>query len=99
MFCTGCEEERAQKDFMLDHDKCYRCIYREKLKQCGGARRRCKICKIIIVGYRAAYCSNKCAKVGLEKDRITRYKDRMKLELIKDQEKNAHKYTKKCVSS
>lgn len=95
MFCTGCEQERAQKDFMLDHDVCFRCKYREKIKVCGGSRKRCKICNSFIPKGRTSYCSQICYDKGMEEYKLLKAGGRFEIEFKKYKKENAHLFNKK----
>ncbi len=59
--CSGCLEERQEKDFYLQ-SICYRCQYKNKSKKHKvQPKKKCKHCNKELVGYRWVYCSDECA--------------------------------------
>lgn len=66
MKCKKCQQSKPKKDFIRS-DKCYRCVYAEKLKlsiKVATRNRQCKICEQKLPQNRWAYCGEECAAIG-----------------------------------
>jgi hypothetical protein len=65
MICPSCDEERKKSDF-YGKEKCYKCIYQDKLGKVESKRtdKVCKICGEHCEEGRWSYCSDKCARDG-----------------------------------
>jgi hypothetical protein len=59
MQCPECNQERQQNEFM--NGKCFRCVYREKLKVADQTK-LCKMCDKKVNKGRWIFCSNECFK-------------------------------------
>lgn len=75
MICDNCKEERKPNDFINKQKFCYRCVYREKVKNSPKIRKEkkffCRMCKKEIVQIkdlrkrqRSVFCSVECAIAG-----------------------------------
>jgi len=70
MFCNGCNLEKEERDFLLNQENCYRCVYKSKMKnvkKTAKKKEKCKICGKKIPEHerkREAYCSAECSKQG-----------------------------------
>lgn len=65
MRCPFCGVMRRELDF-LGKDRCYKCILAEKMKKIPKTQRKCLICEEVITTTRWTYCSEPCAKEGLD---------------------------------
>lgn len=63
--CPCCGIYKDEGDFM-GKDRCYKCILAEKLRNMPKTYRRCIICEETITTSRWTYCSEPCAKEGLD---------------------------------
>jgi len=61
MECPKCKIDRQLADF-LGKDICFKCIYREKIKNLPRKKtdRLCPLCNEIVPSNRLIYCSEKC---------------------------------------
>lgn len=64
MICPSCTVERDEKDF-FKKDRCYKCIYAEKIKGC--IFKKCEVCGNKCPSDRIKYCSDACLKVITKK--------------------------------
>ncbi len=58
MICITCGQTRKTEDFF--GNKCFKCVFREKLKDIKKPENKCKYCGEIIPEYRSKYCSKEC---------------------------------------
>jgi hypothetical protein len=63
MLCPKCLTERPPQDF-LGKEKCYRCVYSEKICKNPPLKRSCRICEAELPKSRWIYCSLKCSVKG-----------------------------------
>lgn len=68
MICDGCKVERMEGDFLPGHDKCFRCVYKEKMLIVKQIR-KCKICTKPVPKTHTKFCSDECAKVQHASDK------------------------------
>lgn len=59
MICVSCKIDKDSKDY-YKNEKCYKCVYIEKIKA-KKKNRLCKICNKKITDNRWAYCSDNCS--------------------------------------
>lgn len=67
MICPECNEDRKVADFM-GKDKCYKCVYRIKLKMIEPKKKaiaRCVICEKELFPPKKKYCSPECVDESL----------------------------------
>src|SRR5690242_13896132 len=74
MICEKCSLDKDEKDFIKGQKECYKCRYKEKLKNCKSKKRirLCRECYQPIPKEknkisRRVYCSEKCAFIGHKK--------------------------------
>lgn len=60
--CKKCNSEKNPSDFILGNEKCYKCVYSEKLKLIKKSRfLNCLECGSRLHKSRWKYCSKKCS--------------------------------------
>jgi hypothetical protein len=64
--CRKCGRECEESDFVNESNDCYKCIYKEKVKNSilDKKTKVCRICNEKCGKNRSVYCSDECAKTG-----------------------------------
>lgn len=77
MKCPECHQDRQQKDFM--NGKCFRCVYKEKLKITEQVK-YCKRCENKIENNRWIFCSEKCFKEHTQENNNSHWSKKIQIE-------------------
>lgn len=73
--CTVCLFSKPISDYINKNDKCYKCVYAEKIALLGGndirlkPRKPCKMCKKTLPNQRWTYCTQECARKAKKESR------------------------------